>query len=354
MQISVWQKLIKGIISNILGIAIIFITVSYTSPALGFTLPNSLNNNTPNDTTDDLQAAARWNNIPGSLINQKVRGLDGGIEYAIASDFCDRIIPRFIDNPKPSCKQIQQAIQQTFEQWAQGHPILKFVNVTSQISPQLPPPGAADPWRGFGAEIDIFALNSEEYPQVENFGAYTTFWYRYNKPIGTNNRELSGSTITSSDIVFNLNACYHFNPQLENRNCNHFSSLLLHEIGHAFALSHPNQYVERNFDTDDNPSNKISINCQDPTRGFKLSPNIDPQAVMNSSLRKPEPVHSSLSFDDLGGRDFLYPSCSNVKNSGKSSISIWTENTLIFITFSIVGFIVFLGRHRIKSYLIRR
>ena len=281
----------------------------FASSSLGFTIDDVLDNNTPGNYSDDLKDAARWTNTSGSLVEDGVRGLGGGIEYAVAEDFCDRIIPRFIDEPKPTCNQLIEVIQRAFDKWAAG--LLRFTDVTGKIRPELPPAGHPSPWIGFGAEIDFFSLSPAEFPRVRRFGAYTSFWYLFADPIGTNGRILPGRTLTSADIVFNADApiCYHIDPALTGRDCNHFESLVLHEIGHALGLDHPNEFPYRNFDTDDDPTNPIPIDCEDPTKGLKLSPNIDPKAVMNSSLGQPEPVHVELTNDDLGGRDFLYPLC---------------------------------------------
>jgi hypothetical protein len=268
---------------------------------LGFTIDDVLTNKTPDDPSDDLLDAARWSNVPGSLVEQGVRGLGGGIEYAIAEDFCVNIIPRFEDEPKPTCDQLKEVIQRAFDKWAAGHPILKFTDVTGKIQPVALSPRA-------GAEVDLFAFPYRA-------GAYTHFWYWYDDPIGTNGKVLPGNTLTSADIIFNTNACFHLNPDLTGR-CNHFESLLMHEIGHALALDHPNEFPHRNFDTDDDPTNEIPIDCEDPTKGLKLSPNIDPKAIMNSSLGKPEPVHPELTNDDIGGRNFLYPICPSAAQGG--------------------------------------
>lgn len=90
------------------------LTVIGSGAAFGFTI---------DDVFYDLWDAGRWSNTPGSLIEQRERGLGGGIEYAIADDFCNNLIPRFTDEPKPTCEQLKETIQRTFDKWAAGHPI---------------------------------------------------------------------------------------------------------------------------------------------------------------------------------------------------------------------------------------
>lgn len=295
-----WVALVL-VITGLLGSA------SVAQPVLGFTIDDILTNDTPDDSSDDLLDAARWSKVSGSYAEHKVRGLGGSIEYSVALGFCDLLIPRFID--EPTCQEIRDSIQQSFDLWAEGHPELRFVDMTGRIRPELPRPGVSDPWRGFGAEIDIFALSPEEYPRVRNFGTWTQFWYLVDDPIGTGGRVFPGNTITSVDMVFNPEVCYHIDPALAGRGCNHFKSFLLHETGHALGLDHPDEYPGRNFETDDDTTNPIPINYQSPTQGLVLSPNIAPQAVMTSSRGLPQPVRLKLTQDDLGGRNFLYPIC---------------------------------------------
>ncbi len=288
---------------RILDIALFFVWMAVgTKMVMGFTIDEALTNGTPSDPSDDLSDAARWSNVQGSLVEHDVRGLGGGIEYAIAGDFCTNIIPRFIDEPKPTCGQLKEAIKKAFDKWASGHSALKFADVTGKIQAARPPSGEREPWRGFGAEIDFFAF-------PYRLGAHTEFWFLFADPIGTNGKVLPGNTLTSADIIVNTNVCFHLDPALAGRGCNHFESLILHEIGHAIALDHPNEFPQRNFDTDNNPTNEISIDCKEPTKGLRLSSNIEQKAVMEGSLGKPEPVRPGLTQDDLGGRNFLYPTC---------------------------------------------
>lgn len=276
-------------------------------PAYGFVIDEALTNNTPNP-ADDLQGAARWSNVPGSVLSN-VRGLGAGLEYAIAPEFCSQITPLFKDRQPPTCQQIKTEIQTALDHWGQNHPFLQFTNVSPSLPAQLPPQGIPDPWRGFGAEIDFFVLSPEAYPLVANFGAYTSFWYTDQNPIGVQGQPLPGKTINSADIIFNNQSCYFLDPRNPIPDCNHFESLLIHEMGHALALDHPNEFPQRNFDTDATPGNTIAIDCQQPAQNLKLSPQIDPQAIMNSSLGEAAPAQPQLSADDIGGRDFLYPLC---------------------------------------------
>lgn len=301
--------IIKKLISLSLRIALILAIGIYPLPAFGFVLLPTVDNNTTDDIANHLLNAVRWTNVSKSLVNQNIRGLGGGIEYAIAPNFCSQLSPRFIDLPQPSCEEIQQSIKETFDLWAKGHTILKFVNVSSSIKTQFTLLGNTDLRQYFGAEIDLFAMKPDAYFPLSTTIAYTSSITLNKKPIGTNSRSLDGGTIMSADIVFNLNECYYLNTGSARQNCNHFPTVLLHEIGHALGLDHPDEYPLHNFDSDNDPKNEIVINCQNPIDGLKPSQNIDRQTVMNSRLEEAAPIHWELSLDDIGGRNFLYPIC---------------------------------------------
>ncbi|HAX79323.1 MAG TPA: hypothetical protein DCY88_26740 [Cyanobacteria bacterium UBA11372] len=323
--------IIRSLIIPIVIIASILTITIYSLPAFGFVVLPKVSNN--DDIANELLIAARWTNVSKSLVNQNFRGLGGGIEYAIAPSFCSQILPRFIDRPQPSCEEIQQSIQQTFDIWAQGHPILKFVNVSSLIKTQLDKTlfnleKNTDRQQFFGAEIDLFALSQEVIfiPFRGIAYTYSAFSLR-EKPFSTNNHQIDGGTIMSADIIFNLGKCYYLTNDSANQFCNHFTTVLLHEIGHALGLDHPDENRLHNFDTDNNPKNEIVINCQNQLQGLKPSQNIDPQAVMNSKLEEAAPIKLALSFDDLGGRDFLYPICI----AGKDKYPIQWQFLVIWI-----------------------
>lgn len=293
------RKTIKRL--SLFGILVLFSAglAIGSGTALGFVLV----------TNSDLSDAARWSNVPESLVEKGVRGLGGGIEYAVADDFCEQMIPTFFDEPKPTCEQIKEIIKRAFDKWAAGHPVLRFTDVTGKIRPERVPERHPEPWQGFGAEIDVFAGITRGVP------AEAPLYYRRNfRPIGTNGKELPGHTITNADIVFSSGWCFFINPALLGQRrrglgCHHFETVMMHEIGHTLGLGHPSQFPLLNYDSDDDPTNEIPIDCEDPAKGLKLSPNVAPHSIMGGSKDPVIRVAPELMNDDIGGRNFLYPIC---------------------------------------------
>lgn len=77
----------------------------------------------------------------------------------------------------------------------------------------------------------------------------------------------------------------------------------------------------RNYDTDDYPTNVIPIDCEDPTKGLRVSRNIDPNAVMNNPVKRGL-VKLGLTNDDIGGRNFLYPICPSAASAQRDGVGV--------------------------------
>ena len=98
--------------------------------------------------------------------------------------------------------------------------------------------------------------------------------------------------------------------------CNDFAFLMLHETGHVFALDHSNVEENGSFDSDFDPLNSMSVDCESPHDGLALSDSVNPESVMNLDRWEQARTLMALSADELGALQFLYPVCSDAGDLG--------------------------------------
>lgn len=255
-----------------------------------------------------LAQASRWASTEETFLETGTRGLGGGLEYAVDKSLCHMT---FID--EADCESRKAAIQEALALWADGHPMLYFTDVSSDIEPRFPRRSSDD--RLTGAEIDFFATNRRQFqpfsePAVNGF---TVFYDTELDGMRLTNGQMSTGpigVIEGADIHFNRDACYYIDIEQKDEACVHFPSLVLHEMSHALGIGHPEDRAGLNLDTDDIPGNEIIINCKAPEEGLHVTPNYHRTAIAyGQNVQGPERWLHGLTWDDVAARDALYPHC---------------------------------------------
>lgn len=260
------------------------------------------------DALDHLRRAPRWGLSADSLAVSGERGLGGGLEYVLDDSLC-RL--DFIDTD--DCGAVKESVREAFGRWAEGHGMLGFVEAPegTRVGWPLGVAGFSDQ----GAEIDVLAATAVEFPPFLNprVNGYTMFYERPSDGLVlTNGQVLSGSVgrFESADVRFSAAQCYYLDPLRGRAECVHFPSLAVHEIGHALGVGHPEEKMPFNLDTNDDPGDRLVIDCRNPLAGLKASPAIQPAAVaIGQDVQGPGRWKRGLTWDDIAARDALYPHC---------------------------------------------
>jgi len=260
----------------------------------------------PEDPLAALAQAPRWQANTESFVASGERGLGGGLEFSVDAKFCDAL--DFDDDP--SCEQIHAAIAEAGRKWSAGHPLIRFVDVTEAVA--TAESAGFESNFGRGAEIDFFARRREGTDFfADGASAVTHQSINYLKPRSTSGATLwdSAGTIAEADIYFSADKCYYLQILAPNRDCVHFGSLLMHELGHVLGLDHPEEFTAWNVDSDGDPKTLVDIDCRDPRAGLRHSENYERDAVAVSEVNGDRNWRIGPTVDDLAGRDFLYPFC---------------------------------------------
>ena len=252
------------------------------------------------DPQQALELASRW--AVGS-------GLEGGIQVGVEAGFATDLGAANAGE----VALINQAVIDAITGWE---------NAALTFDIALDAAGVVEgPSAGF--EIDLFAV-----PGTHPMFLGTSFFGIANPIVAfdptrtlTNGQLLPGDVITGADVFINATATAQlaafFGFTLQEK-IDGLVRLIMHEVGHAIGLGHPNTNNpfgnENNYDTDLDPLNAMAIDPNDPFAALILSPNADNGAVMsNRPCGEPFVAPCAALFitsptnDDLGGRDALYP-----------------------------------------------
>lgn len=241
-----------------------------------------------------LSASARW-----AAESFEGTGLHDDIQVGVAPDF-----ERDLGVTPEQIPVLRDAVRAAFAAWES--PVLRFeVEFDAEDVEQGTRPG-----RGY--EIDVFAVH-EGHPKFQGDAtvfAITPIKTRsLDRRLLTNGGRANGALIVGADIFINIDRVAFFRGFLggdEVLESAALQRLLMHQIGHALGLLHPSD--AKNLDDDRDPSTPLAIDPCDPFVGLSSSTPFDGDAVMVPLPADPDALfRTSLSDDDLAGRDVLYP-----------------------------------------------
>jgi hypothetical protein len=249
--------------------------------------------------SQDLESAVRWSAVPHEATGGA--GLHDGIQVAIEPELAEAIAIAVTGEALPEdAADLDAAVAAAFVAWESS--VLRF-------TVEFDGPAERDPTAG--AEIDVFAVPESDPVFQDNnfFGRTDSTFVLVDDRVLTNADVLAGFAFTGADIYLNLDMLAAAATVLDrDQQLAALRRLVMHEIGHALGFHHPNEFVEQNYDTDTDPLNVMVIDPRDPLADLMLSPMVDVNAVVsNQPVTLEALLRTTLTNDDRGGRDALYP-----------------------------------------------
>jgi hypothetical protein len=254
-----------------------------------------------------ILTSSRWSAIGHASTGGK--GLHDGLSVFVSPGFASALVTATLGTvTAEDVADTEDAIRAAFAGWES--PVLAF-----EVAFEAP----AVRGEGVGADIDLFVVPPDD-PAFIGTGALFGITY-FNMPFEpsrllTNGTTLGGLAISGADIFFKTDLIPAFAPLFPTREdkLHALQRLVMHEVGHALGLHHPNEFGSFNLDTNTDPLDRMLIDPTAPFTGLLTGTPIDGDAVMtNFPTSIPGAlVLTALRNDDRGGRDVLYPAPANV------------------------------------------